>query len=144
MKLGGCLAQGCGSSALIGLTGALGAGKTTLVRGFLHARGHQGPVKSPTYTLVEPYTLDDTHVYHFDLYRLNQPEELEFIGMRDYLAQDALYLIEWFEQAGGQLPPCDVGITIHYAPQGRTVLLNHHSAKGRDILHNFAKSSEAT
>ena len=102
--LGGRFASALGDLKLVTLDGPLGAGKTTLVRGLLHALGRHGAVKSPTFTLVEPYEINSRRFYHFDLYRLNDPQELEFLGMRDYLAGSDLCVVEWAERAGRLCP----------------------------------------
>ena len=106
--LGKNIAQG-----VVYLIGDLGAGKTTLTRYWLQNLGHQGAVKSPTYTLVEPYKINQKDVFHFDLYRLNDPYELELMGIRDYLDVDgALFLFEWPSKGGDEIPKADLIINI--------------------------------
>lgn len=129
-ELGARLARAGETSGLIYLQGPLGAGKTTLVRGFVHGAGFKVRVKSPTYTLVESYVRGDLRIYHFDLYRLADPEELEYIGVRDYFEEDAVCLVEWPERGAGVLPPPDLTAHIALREPGREVHLEAHTARG--------------
>jgi tRNA threonylcarbamoyladenosine biosynthesis protein TsaE len=130
-----------GRNALIKLHGDLGAGKTTFARHVLQALGVQGRVKSPTYAVVEPYTVTDaalgkTHnIWHCDFYRFNDPDEWEEAGFRDIFASPGLKLVEWPEKAGNHLPPADLDIYIEMqADETRTVTLNARSEAGEALL----------
>ena len=107
-----CLLERYDGRALVFLSGELGAGKTTIVRGILRRLGHTGAVKSPTYTLLEPYALSGQDAYHFDLYRVADPQELAFVGFDEILDGPGLKFIEWPERALGWLPPPDVSVEI--------------------------------
>lgn len=134
MAFGEQLGRAATGGAIIYLQGELGAGKTTLSRGVLRACGHEGAVKSPTYTLVEPYELAAVTVYHFDLYRLVDPEELELMGIRDYFRPGVLCLVEWPQRGAPLLPAPDVTVTLAAAGEGRRVEIIANSANGCAIL----------
>lgn len=134
LKLGALLTKILPFKGIVFLHGSLGAGKTTLVRGFLRALGHQGSTKSPTYTLVEPYIVpikkqSTRKIYHFDLYRLSDPEELEYMGIRDYLDENALSFIEWPEKGSDFLPDADIEITLGYSGEQRNVQLKANNSQ---------------
>lgn len=122
---------------LVFLTGDLGMGKTTLARGILRAYGHEGAVKSPTYTLVEPYELDALNLYHFDLYRLGDPEELEYMGIRDYFDAGSVSLVEWPERGAGFLPQPDLLISIEKAGTGRILRFEAAGERGVECIRQL-------
>lgn len=140
LALGKQLAESCpGSLCIIHLEGELGAGKTTLTRGFLRAMGHQGNVKSPTYTLVEHYQLNSRAVFHFDLYRLSDAGELEFLGIDDYFSDNAICLLEWAQRGSEYLPDPDLLVQLDYYDHARKAVIEAKSALGEQIcakLHN--------
>lgn len=128
------LATDSAGPLVFGLSGELGAGKTTLVGGLLAALGHPGPVRSPTYSLVEPYRLAGRDVQHCDLYRLRDPSELDDLGLRDLLLPRSLLIVEWPERAGGRLPPVDLALRLEYSGEGRTVTITAGTASGQALL----------
>ena len=123
------------TSFIMLLKGDLGVGKTTFARAFIQASGFDGVVKSPTYTLVEPYPISHNRLcYHFDLYRLAEPEELEFIGARDYFNDNDVCLVEWPEKAEGFLPPADWICTFSHHNEGRNLIISALSDKGKKLM----------
>jgi len=139
VAFGAKLAEVTKGHGVIFLEGDLGAGKTTLSRGLIRGLGHEGPVKSPTFTVVEPYEIGDIRAFHFDLYRLVDPEELEFMGIRDYFEGDALCLFEWPDKGAGVLPKPDLTITISPQAGGRSLNLSPQGARGEAWCAVLAK-----
>jgi len=137
IALGAKVAVVLQGNEVIYLRGELGAGKTTFVRGLLNAMGHSGNVKSPTYTLIEPYSINGRDVYHFDLYRINDPEELETMGIRDYCDGKSICLFEWPEQGNDVLPTADIILTLTHSDPGREVNIESRSSHGEDILNQL-------
>ena len=123
------------------LTGYLGAGKTTLCRGILRAMGHEGAVKSPTFTLVEPYRITwrgkGIDVFHFDLYRLSDPGELDYVGVDEYFRPDSLCLIEWPEKASGYLPTHDLHIGIDVSGEKRIICITANTVHGEKVCEQL-------
>lgn len=134
VEIGQALAEACGIDAVIFLHGDLGAGKTTLARGVLRGLGYEGAVKSPTYTLVEPYELPGVRLNHLDLYRVADPGELEYLGLDALLSEPAVTLIEWPERGLGWLPEPDLEIWIDYAANGRRVRVGAVTPRGEAAL----------
>ena len=133
-RLGAAICDaGVESPLVIGLTGELGAGKTTLVAGLLAGLGHAGPVRSPTYTLIEPYRLAGRDLYHCDLYRLRDPAELDDLGLRDLAVARSVLLVEWLERAGSRIGTPDLLLRIAYVPQGRTIDAESASEAGDQL-----------
>lgn len=144
---GGLLAQALAAGSdrgdhcfalVVHLQGNLGAGKTTFCRGVLRGLGHTGNVKSPTYTLVEPYVLATGAVYHFDLYRLRDPAELQYLGVEDYFDHGRLCLVEWPDRGNGMIPEPDLQITLQIEGEGRRLLLEGSSARGESVAATFS------
>lgn len=141
--LAGTLPAGAGE-LLLTLAGELGAGKTTLARALLRARGVSGPVRSPTYTLVEPYEAGGRRILHLDLYRLGDGDELELLGYRDLRRDSLLTLVEWPERAAGALGVADLGATLAYLGAGRTLTLEAHTPVGERWLAALAAALPPT
>jgi tRNA threonylcarbamoyladenosine biosynthesis protein TsaE len=129
---------------VIWLDGDLGAGKTTLTRALLRALGHHGPVKSPTYTLVEVYVVSSIYWYHFDFYRFNYPEEFDDAGLGEYFRDNAVCLVEWPEKATGHVPLPDIALVFRFAGDGRVLELVAKSKKGEQCLSALQESTSLT
>jgi tRNA threonylcarbamoyladenosine biosynthesis protein TsaE len=134
VSLGAQLGAAIEPGLVVYLQGDLGMGKTTFSRGLIQSLGHTGAVKSPTYTLVEPYQLGEVSLFHFDLYRLGDAEELEFMGIRDYFGDFSVCLVEWPERGLGALPPADLVITIGREGRGRRLEYAAATAVGSGVL----------
>jgi tRNA threonylcarbamoyladenosine biosynthesis protein TsaE len=138
-RLGAVVAEVMCAPCAIFLSGPLAAGKTTFARGYLRALGHGGVVKSPTFTLVEPYRLSGREVNHVDLYRINDPEELDYLGLDEYFGDTAECLVEWPERAGGALPDPDLWVRIAVSGDSRHVTLEAMTEKGRHSVDLITK-----
>ena len=119
------------------LRGDLGVGKTRLVRAVIQSLGYDGNVKSPTYTLVEPYQLQGVNIYHFDLYRISDPEELDFLGIRDYFDHQSISFIEWPDKGKGWLNAADLSILLEFNGDGRKIQLSGLTEKGINLLNKL-------
>ncbi|MCM2308197.1 MAG: tRNA (adenosine(37)-N6)-threonylcarbamoyltransferase complex ATPase subunit type 1 TsaE [Sulfuritalea sp.] len=145
LALGAALAANLAPGMVVWLEGDLGAGKTTLVRGLLRAAGETGPVKSPTYTLVEVHVVSGLHFYHFDFYRFNQAEEYLDAGLDEYFSGSGICLVEWPDKAAPYLPAADMRIELRVAPgagsEGRVARIAAAGARGRTCLAGVMSSS---
>ena len=142
MALGRALAPLLAPGMVVWLAGDLGAGKTTLARALLRGLGHEGAVKSPTYTLVEVYAVSSIYLYHFDFYRFNDPEEFEDAGLGEYFRSDSVCLVEWPEKAAGYVPPADLALVFSFSADasdaGRILELQARSEAGRQCLSTLS------
>ena len=137
LALGAALAARLRGGMVVFLSGELGAGKTTLARGLLRALGYSGRVKSPTYALVELYTVSRLNFYHFDFYRINDPEEIAEAGLLEHFRADAVCLVEWPENAAGLLPAPDLCIALAFSGPGRLAEIRANTEAGRQCLEGM-------
>lgn len=139
LALGAAVAAGLRPGMVIYLRGDLGAGKTTLARGILQALGVTERIKSPTYTLVEPYNISSLYLYHFDFYRFDDPGEWDTAGLADCFRDDSICMVEWPERVGSSLPSPDLALTLahHMDPTmpGRSLTLYAHTKTGERCLN---------
>lgn len=140
-SFGGRLAAALDPGTVVWLDGDLGAGKTTLVRGLVRALGHTGPVRSPTYTLVEIYVISRIYWYHFDFYRFNFPEEFLDAGLGEYFRDDAVCLVEWPQKAAGLVPAADLVIRLRIDGEARALDVVAASEEGRKCLKTLSGSA---
>jgi tRNA threonylcarbamoyladenosine biosynthesis protein TsaE len=140
MRLGEALAKGIAPGRVLHLRGELGAGKTTVARGLLRGLGYAGRVKSPTYAVVEPYTLSRLHLYHFDFYRFSEKAEWVNSGFRDYFSPATACIVEWPERAGGLLAPPDLEIRLEIDGEARRALVEACTPAGESWLSSLALS----
>jgi tRNA threonylcarbamoyladenosine biosynthesis protein TsaE len=132
---GAALAPSLDGGMIVALRGDLGTGKTTLVRGMLRARGVEGTIRSPTYTLVEHYPVSTLYFYHFDFYRFTRADEWDSAGLSDYFRDDAVCIVEWPERVGDRLPAADLELSLSYARNGgRDVVATANTAAGERCL----------
>tara|TARA_Y100001936_G_C15692683_1_gene466843 strand:+ start:83 stop:535 length:453 start_codon:yes stop_codon:yes gene_type:complete len=137
LEFGNKLSSFISDKILIFLEGGLGAGKTTLTRGLIRGKGFHGNVKSPTYTLIEPYKIEGIDIYHIDLYRVNDINELEYLGIRDILSETSIVIIEWPQIGKNWLPEPDLLIQIDKKDNGRLINLTSSTKRGKNILDSY-------
>lgn len=117
--------------------GQIGAGKTTIVRALIRDLGIKGAIKSPTFSIVEEYPCQNFSLYHFDCYRITEPDELDYIGFRDYFSEDSVCLIEWPKLAGGYLPNVDLGFELKLQHNGRQLVMLANTTSGERLLQGL-------
>lgn len=143
-RAGAALAEGLSAGLVVYLVGDLGAGKTTLVRGCLRALGHAGKVKSPTYTLIEPYTVSRLDLYHFDFYRFSTPDEFLEAGLEEYFAGQGACLVEWPDKAAPHVPPADMEVRLAVRDAGREIEVSGRTEHGRKCALTMLSSLQAS
>jgi tRNA threonylcarbamoyladenosine biosynthesis protein TsaE len=141
MRAGARLARGLRGGMIVTLSGELGAGKTTLVRGMLRGLGWNGAVKSPSYVFLEHYQISSLYFYHFDFYRFEDPSEWETAGFSDYFRPDAVCAIEWPERIAARLPAVDLSLRLDSAEPGRELRVRASTLAGSACLETFATSA---